>query len=183
MSFEKLTVTMISYRIKYLLELFSFLEFITKSGQASTDFCPHIFCLEKPWRLLRWEYHSTLKTTKKKRGTRLDRRQKARCETKYSRVARVFCVVTLSANEIRLRKETRAVAAETAGFSSYLDSTMGHHRDVSRAVISWLSPWRQSLRNGRILVTYGVPDGKICVRPSIRFAGFRDIHCISIAVV
>lgn len=124
-----------------------------------------------------------LKTMKEKRGTRLDRRHKARCETKYSRVARVFCVVTLSANEIRLRKETRAVAAETAGFSSYLGSTMGHHRDVSRAVISWLSPWRQSLRNGCILVTYGVPDGKICVRPSIWFAGFRDIHCLSIAVV
>ena len=51
------------------------------------------------------------------------------------------------------KRDARAVAAETAGFSSYLDSTMGHHRDVSRAVISWLSPWRQSLRNGCVLVT------------------------------
>lgn len=46
--------------------------------------------------------------------------------------------ISVRVNEIRLRGGD--VAAETAGFSSYLDGTMGHHRDVSRAVISWLSP-------------------------------------------
>lgn len=70
------------------------------------------------------------------------------------KLARAFLFETY---EIRSRAETRPVATETSGFSSYLDSTMGHHRGVSRLVISWMSPWRQGLRNSLCSCHQGGP--------------------------
>lgn len=74
----------------------------------------------------------------KAEGYRRRRMEETNRDQKYRVESASRSEISVRVNEIRLRGGD--VAAETAGFSSYLDGTMGHHRDVSRAVISWLSP-------------------------------------------